>query len=258
MIKSVFILILLLSGSTVFSQWQGMFTGNVLGDNVTMQLEENGNNEITGWMKDSQQQYTITGTAQGKMLVANAVENTYNLNFVLTGTIRDSYADFVLSFEYNGEKNSNPFTLKKQGDNITSEIKSENTISISQNESLPTGATRDQNLVGKWSKNETYQSGYGDGSMSGNITSSLFLLSDGSLGNGGSNATISGENYYGNSGSSQAEIIPNVSWYTIGNQLYLSVTENGKTQDTHLGQYYVEDNKLLLTGSNGVKIFMTR
>ena len=254
----MFIPILLLSGSTIFSQWQGIYTGNVLGDNVTMQLEDKGNNEITGWMKDSQQQYTIAGTKQGESLVANAVETTYNLNFVLTGTMRDTLADFVLSFEYNGEKSSNPFTLKKQADSNNFEIKGEESISINQHQSIPKGATRDQNLVGKWTKNETYQSGYGDGSMSGNITSSLILLSDGSLGNGGSNATMSGENYYGSSGSSQVAIIPNVTWYTIGNQLYLSAIENGKTQEALLGQYYVEDNKLLITGSNGVKIFMTR
>ena len=69
---------------------------------------------------------------------------------------------------------------------------------------------------------------------------------------------MSGSNYSGQSTGQGGGIIPGAAWYTIGNQLYLMFTENGQTQNVALGKYYVEGNNMLLTGSNGEKILLSR
>ncbi|HSF89687.1 MAG TPA: hypothetical protein VLA46_09735, partial [Saprospiraceae bacterium] len=94
--------------------------------------------------------------------------------------------------------------------------------------------------------------------MGAGFSQSMTFLANGQLSEGGSFATMSGSNYSGQSTGQGAGVIPGVKWYTIGNQLYMQVTENGQTQEVHLGRYYVENNNMLITGTNGEKILLKR
>ena len=123
---------------------------------------------------------------------------------------------------------------------------------------FPSGASHPQELLGTWTKEELYQSGQGDSYMGASASESMTFLAGGRMAESGSSATISGSNYSGQSSGQGTGVIPGLVWYTIGNQLYLQVTENGQTQNVHLGKYYVENNNMLITGTNGEKILLTR
>jgi hypothetical protein len=49
-----------------------------------------------------------------------------------------------------------------------------------------------------------------------------------------------------------------VQWYTQGQHIWISGSENGQTQTVDLGRYYVEGNHLLITGNNGKRMLFSR
>ena len=113
-------------------------------------------------------------------------------------------------------------------------------------------------MIGTWTKEELYQSGYGDAYMGAGTSQSMTFLQGGRMAEAGSSSYISGSDYNGQSSDDGGGVIPGVIWYTIGNQLYMQGTENGRTQTVHLGKYYIENNNMLITGTNGEKILLTK
>jgi hypothetical protein len=232
----------------------GKYTGQVNGDNIEMTLQNNGDNTLIGQMKDSQQSYVVNASTNGNKLTGTALESTMGLTFELDGTLKGNQLPMKMIIEVNGQSNTMLVLFTKQG--FVSQATTTAPPQYSKPK-LPSNATNDPNLVGNWVKEEHYNSGYGSDAMSGSFSQSMILFANGSVSDGGSRAGVSGSNY---SGSSEGEVqaLPNVLWYNIGNQLYLQATENGQPQTVHLGKYYIENGKMLITGANGNKLFLTK
>jgi hypothetical protein len=232
----------------------GKYTGQVNGDNIEMTLQNNGVNTLNGNMKDSQQSYTVNASTNGNKLTGTAIESTMGLTFVLDGTLSGNQLSMKMTIEVGGQSNTMLVNFTKQGGVTQTTMTAPPQYSKPK---LPSGATNDPNLVGNWVKQEHYSSGYGSDAMHGSFNQSMILLADGSVSDGGNQAGISGS-FYSASSAGEVQALPNVSWYNIANQLYLQATQNGQTQAVHLGQYYIENGKMLITGANGVKLFLTR
>ena len=100
--------------------------------------------------------------------------------------------------------------------------------------------------------------GYGDNFMGGNFSQSIIFNNDGSVIEGGSNASMSGSNYFGQSLDNNTTSAGNIKWYAIGNQLHLIIYNNGSWQSVMLGTWYAENNHLLITGQDGKKVLLSR
>jgi hypothetical protein len=112
---------------------------------------------------------------------------------------------------------------------------------------------RDPALVGKWVRQSNYNSsGFGQGSMA--TETSLVLLADGQVADGGSRTVVGGSSWSGSSSKQGGSILPGLIWYTQNRQLYLQITEHGQTQVQLLGSYYVENQNMLVTGTDGTKV----
>jgi hypothetical protein len=242
--------ILILSQIPLFSQntFVGKYTGQVNGDNIVLTLQNNGENTLTGNMKDSEQTYVVNVSFNGPKLTGTG------LTFVLEGTLSGNQLPMNMTIEIGGKTNTTLVQFTKQGSSISSTTTTPPQYSKPK---LPSSATNDPNLVGNWVKQEHYSSGYGSDAMHGSFNQSMILLADGSVSDGGNQAGISGS-FYSASSAGEGQTLPNVSWYNIANQLYLQATQNGQTQAVHLGQYYIENGKMLITGTNGNKLFLTK
>ncbi len=242
--------------STAQTAFNGTYEGFYNNDNMVMTLSSEGNNTVVGDMKDSQQKYDIEATTNGNAIRGTAHEPTLGITFNFEGVLKGSELPLNFTLTANGQTANIAIKFtKKQAQNRSSAATT--TPPQYSKPQLPSGATNDPNLVGKWTKNESYNSGYGDNAMSGSFSQSMVFFADGSVSDGGSRAGISGSNYSGSSqGGSQA--LPNVLWYNIDNQLYIQATDKGKAQTVHLGRYYIENGKLLITGTNGQKLFLTK
>jgi hypothetical protein len=232
----------------------GKYTGQVNGDNIEMTLQNNGANSLNGNMKDSQQLYTVNASTNGNKLTGTAIESTMGLTFVLDGTLSGNQISMKMTIEVGGQSNTMLVNFTKKGGVSQTTTATPPQYSKAK---LPSNATNDPNLVGNWVKQEHYSSGYGSDAMHGSFNQSMILLADGSVSDGGNQAGISGS-FYSASSAGEVKALPNVSWYNIANQLYLQATQNGQTQAVHLGQYYIENGKMLITGANGNKLFLTK
>ena len=232
----------------------GTFNGSVNGDNLTMNLQKSGENSVIGKMRDSQQNYDVKATVNGSQLIGTAVEKTLNLTFIMNGQLNASQLKLKMTIEVLGQKQEIDVFMNKQG---AAEATTETSKTTSMPVKFPSGATNDRNIVGTWVKSENYNSGSGDNFMGSSFQQKMMFFADGTVADGGSQANISGSNY---SGSSQggAQATPGVYWYNIGNQLYLLISQNGKTETAHLGRYFIENGAMLITGTNGKKLLLTR
>lgn len=235
------------------SQWSGKFTGIINGDNVMLDLNQNGN-LVTGTMKDTYQTFDVTGEVSGNRFAGEATEKSLALTFTLLGEKNNDVINFRLLIDLFGQSSETPFTVTKQGHTSSSVPSNAGT----QRVSFPAEATFPSALVGKWTKNETYNSGYGDNFMGGNFSQSVIFNIDGSVLEGGSNASISGSNYFGQSSDNNTTSASNIKWYAIGNQLHLMIYNNGSWQSAMLGTWYAENNHLLITGQDGKKVLLSR
>ena len=253
---------LMLSGIDVEAQqvWVGTFKGNVNGDAATLTLQSAGPGKVKGTLKDTYQTFEVTGETTGNRFAGDAKENTLGLAFVLLGELNGNTAEMKLVFELLGQISETPFTLIKQNSSSTTSAanNSASTKAKTGGTSLPAGAKLDPNVVGKWTKNETYNSGYGDNFMGGNFSQSLIFMADGSVAEGSSSASIGGSNYSGSSKGAGSGVIDGLRWYTKANMLWLSIDQNGQKQEVELGRYYIENNRMLITGKNGEKILLSR
>ncbi len=244
-----------------FAQFEGKYSGTVNGDNVSLTLEKSGANTYKGVMKDSYQTFTVQAQADNGSLTGTAIENSMALTFLIEATINGNQMPTNFTLNAGGQSqtfsvNFTKINTQTQGNSTAAPTKSASSTDKYQKAKLPSGATNDPNLVGNWVKEEHYQSGYGS-TMNGSFSQSMILYADGKVAEGGSSASISGSDYSGQS-TGQGKLLPNVFWYNIANQLYFQVTENGQTQSAHLGKYYIENGKILITGTNGNKLFMTK
>jgi hypothetical protein len=148
------------------------------------------------------------------------------------------------------------------GTEIPVELDRENTAADSGRSDTPAGnpvaaKQHDQALVGSWTSQSNYNSGgYGQGSMSSEST--LILLADGRVADGGSRTVVGGSGWSGSSGGAATGVVDGVYWFTENKKLYLQAVQNGKTEVQALGKYYMENNHLLITAENGGKVLFYR
>lgn len=249
--KATLLIVLLMSVAGLHAQWAGTYHGTVNGDAVVMNLQQTGTT-ISGDMKDSQQTYTISGTVNGNSFTGTATENTYAIQFGLTAEKANAILNCQLIIEMNGERAEVPFTVEKAGE-ASVEQTAATTETIPEKIPFPADATFPTALQGKWTKSETYNSGYGDNYMGSTFSQSMTFFADGSISDGGSSATMSGSDYSGQSSDSGSGKLPGVGWYAKKNNLYLIAFAEGKWQSVLLGTWYTENNHLLITGANGDK-----
>ena len=256
--KFLFSLLLLSSVFNVsISQnpFSGTYNGKYNGDNIVLMLQNSNSNSLIGKMTDSQQSYEVIATSKDNQIQGKAVEKNLNLTFILNGQLVGSQLNMRMTLELTGQKQILDVVFVKQN-NTVSATKPATTMPP-QKVKFPNSAMHDPNLVGMWTKSETYNSGSGDNFMGSNFEQSMVFFADGSVGEGGSRASMSGSNYSGYT-EGGARALPNVYWYNIGNQLYIYTTENGQTASTHLGKYYIENGAMLITGVNGQKVLLQK
>jgi hypothetical protein len=238
-----------------FSQtnFAGTYSGTLNGDQLELTLQKGSGNALSGKMKDSQQQYEVTATINGNKLSGKAVETTWGIEFAMNGTLTGNKLNMELTLNVLGTKQvMNVEFLRKVAAATPS------SVSNDKKPGLPPNARNDSRLVGTWAKEELYNSGYGDNYMGSSFTQSMIFYQDGSVADGGSQSTISGSNYSGNSQGAGSGKLPGVVWYNIDNQLYLRATQNGQTETVHLGKFYIENGKMLITGPDGKKTLLSR
>ncbi|NJN34246.1 MAG: hypothetical protein HC817_08340 [Saprospiraceae bacterium] len=239
--------------SPSFAQFEGKYTGTANGDNISLTLEKSGINTYKGVMKDSYQTFIVQAQINNNTLTGTAVENSLAITFLMEATMKSNQMPTNFTFNSNGQSQTFSVNFTKVGAPAKN---SSTTASTFSNAKLPAGASHDPNLVGNWVKEEYYQSNYGS-TMGGSFSQAMILYADGKIAEGNSRASISGSDYSGQS-TGQGKLLPNLFWYNVGNQLYFQGAENGQTQTIHLGKYYIENGKILITGTNGNKLFMTK
>lgn len=230
----------------------GSYSGSHNGDALFLVIQDPVGNMYSGLMKDSYQSYSLSLVKSGNTIQGTATESSLNLVFQVSGTIPARPTDqlvLTLAIEVQGTPAVMEIAFSKQSHTTSSTL-------IPTSPTLPGGAQHPVQLVGTWTKEELYQSGYGDNYMGAGFSQSMTFLSNGHMAEAGSSAHISGSNYSGQSSGGNSGVIPGVLWYALDNQLYLLVTENGVTQTYHLGRFFVEGNNLLITGTNGEKTLM--
>jgi len=256
-----FLFVLIWPNSSAWSQGQqdllsGDYYAVFNGDNMSLNVEHESGSSYKGLMKDSYQTYQLTLDLSGVAVSGVATESTLGLTFQVTGQVQTAQLALRFSIEVQGEQKSMDVAFNRSGS--APDKPSEHLPQILDEVIFPSGAAHPQELIGTWTKEELYQSGYGDSYMGAGSSQSMTLLEGGRMAEAGSSSYISGSNYNGQSSAGGGGVIPGIGWYTIGNQLYIQVNENGQTQSTHLGRYYVENNSMLITGTNGEKILLTK
>lgn len=241
----------------VFSQtsYNGKYSGQVNGDQVKLNLQLVSANQYQGAMEDSQQKFNIKAELKESQLVGFATEVSMGLDFQFSAKLESHQLIVSLFLAEIGMTEPLVFNLIR--DQQASDAKPPAHSNSSQgNQSInfkfPKDAQHHPELSGIWRKEEQYNSGFGDTYMGASSSQKLILYSNGAVADGGSQTTLSGSNYLGQSeGGFQA--LPNVFWYNVSNQLYLVSIEDGKTNTVHLGKYYIENGAMLITSSNGTK-----
>jgi hypothetical protein len=233
-------------------KWAGSYEGMLDRDLVKLTLVTSGKNIVTGTMTDSANKYDVEGTYVGNTFTGTATEKNLGLTFGMVSILNGNNMPTTLSMDVFGtiEKMEISFTRSTTG-KIASQVSAKNPV---------TDKKRDPRVVGLWVKESNYSSGYGFNDSYGamNVTEKMAFLADGTMAEGGSQANISGSNYSGSSSSDQNKIIEGLHWYTDNQKIYLVVTQNGQTQTVEMGKYYIENNNMLITGTTGEKLLLSK
>ena len=245
----------LMSITTSMAQWSGTYYGTVNGDNVMMTLKQV-ENSVTGTMKDSYQHFDISGTVSGETFTGIATEHSLQLEFQLNALKKGDLLDCKLSIEVLGNTSETPFTVQKEAEKSNESIAKSTAVTSAI--PFPSGATFPSALVGKWTQNESYNSGSGDNFMGANFSQSMTFYNDGTLSEGGSSASMSGSNYSNQSSGGGSGKLDGVGWYAKQKNFYLIVFNNGAWQSVHVGTWYAENNHLLITSTNGEKLLLSK
>ena len=234
-----FLLLINLATTLEAQDFSGKYTGTYNGDPVVLNLSAAGKNTYTGTMNDNHLTYEIAATATGKNLKGTCSEKSLGLSLELTGVLNGS--NLALGLNLMGSAIA--FDLQKAG--------AQTTAGSPKSES-PADAQHDPALVGRWTHQSNYNSGYGQGGMSSENV--MIFLADGRLADGGSRTVTSGSDWSGTSSADGAGVIEGMRWHTKQQQLFLQTTTNGKTETQLLGRYYIENNNMLITGQDGTKV----
>lgn len=253
--KLTAIFLILMTTTGLHAQWAGTYYGTANGDPVVMTLQEDGT-YVSGNMKDSYQYFDIEGTVTDQRFTGTASENSLNVVFDLNATRTGNRLDCILSIIVNGNKSETSFTVQKESE--TMEESPTPVTAIPTEIPFPSDAQFPAALSGRWIQNESYNSGSGDNFMGANFSQSMTFHSDGTLSEGASSASMSGSNYSNQSSGAGSGKIDGIGWYAKQNNLYLIVFNNGNWTSVLLGTWYAENNHLLITGTNGEKILLSR
>ncbi len=241
------------NGSTI--RFAGHYSAKVDESNLTLIIEPKLAATYTGVLNDGFTSLTLELELTGSTFTGLGKESSTGVEMNVNGEVKGDQLHFNLVLDPYGEEDD--FEVDFTRDNANQKdaaIGSNQTSDVN----FPAGATHPQELLGTWTKEELYQSGYGDAYMGAGSSQSMTFLSGGRMADAGSSSYISGSNYSGQSSGEGGGVIPGVTWYTIGNQLYMQGMENGQMQSVHLGKYYIENNNMLITGTNGEKVLLTK
>ena len=226
--------------------FSGQYTGTYNNDPVVLLLSTIAANTYAGTMTDGTLNYQVNATGAGNTLKGNCTEPTLGMNLDLIGVLSGNNLQLSLSIL----GSTIQVALVKAGSPATTKPASK---PATASKPLAANASHDPALVGRWTKQSNYNSGDGQaGSMS--TEEHMLFYEDGRLADGGSRTVTSGSDWSGSNGSEGAGVLPGVFWYSKQQQIYLEVTENGKTQTVLLGKYYIENNNMLITGQDGTKM----
>ena len=237
------------------AMFAGHYSARVGENNLTLVVEPKAGASYKGVLNDGYTSLTLELELTGSAFAGLGKESSTGVEMNVNGEVKGDQLHFNLVVDPYGEDED--FEV-----DFTRDIANQNDIAIESNQTsdvhFPAGATHPQELLGTWTKEELYQSGYGDSYMGAGSSQSMTFLSGGRLAEAGSSSYISGSDYSGQSTGQGGGVLPGVSWYTIGNQLYMQGIENGQMQSVHLGKYYIENNNMLITGTNGEKVLLTK
>ena len=205
-------------------------------------------NEIVGKLIDGDAQYSISAIAEGTVLQGTANHLAYEIKADITGRLIQNKLSLTLNFNMNGTVNVAKIELDK--------VKIINHDYQDTKSRLPVGAMLDPRLIGKWTKEENYNSGSGNEFMGASFSQSILFNADGTLSEGGRQASISGNDFLGQSKSINNTAVSGVLWYTLNSQIYLIIHQNTSDHEIVLGKYFIEGSNMLISGSNGVKMLM--
>lgn len=233
----------LLPGFLLAQDYSGQYSGSLNGDAVTLSLQGN-NSQYTGELYDGSNRYTVQAAIRDKNLSGTCTEVNLGFSFDLAGVFQGATLNLQLTLL-----------------GITQEIVLQKTgTQAPAGKTAATGGAnrkpRDPALVGKWTRQENYNSGYGGGYMSNE--SSLVFLADGRVADGGSRTVVGGSDFSGKSSGAGSGIVEGLTWHTENQQLYLTATENGKTQTQCLGRHGFHENAMMITAQDGTKVLFYR
>ncbi len=246
----IFIVISLPAGSQAI--FNGLFRGLHNGEDIILKLNQVNAKEVQGVLSDASSNYDVRAEIAGNRFAGDALHTSLGLKPAILGELKNDVLSIILLFEIAGDKTEVKVDLKKESADAPS-------VTISNlNLQIPKNAGNDIRIVGTWVKEEIYNSGGGDNFMGSAFSQSLTFFNDGSVADGGSAATISGGNFFGQSQQKESHKTPGVVWYTRSNQLFLGVVEQGTQQEVALGRFYIENGNMLITGSNGTKMLLRK
>ncbi|MDQ3142812.1 MAG: hypothetical protein M3Q56_11265 [Bacteroidota bacterium] len=226
----------------------GEYTGTITNnEKVYLALSQNGH-QFSGILKDEHFSYEVSARMIEKSLQGIATNTEHGLVLNLIANISNNGLNAVL--EIGGVQLNIDFA--RIIDQKPTEKIGQKSIQNSSAIKFPPQAQHDPNIVGKWTRQSNYNSGYGaEGSMS--TEESTIFHPDGSLSDGGSRTVTGGSNWTGTTESNASGIFHGIKWYSVGNQLYFISNENNKLSTELLGRYYIEDGKMLITSIDGTK-----
>ncbi|HLT54332.1 MAG TPA: hypothetical protein VKZ97_10585 [Flavobacteriaceae bacterium] len=245
-------LIIVLSScqDTAQAQIEGYYQGEINGGKISLTLDNDGHGNLKGKMQDEHQIYNIEALVTDNCLKGNATENNLQINLIVSGCLKNNQIEMSFDFSNVGLAEIQKVVFTKQSS--VKDVDNENQPSIHND------TNRDAEVVGLWKQEQLYNSGYGDNYFGGSFTQKVVFYADGSIADGGSQATMSGNDYSGNSTSTNSGKIAGVTWSTKNRHLYITVTQNGQTQTVDVGKYYVENGKMLITDKNDNKTLLVK
>lgn len=237
-------------------QFAGHYSAMVNGEKITLIIADKAGPSYTGTLHDGYTTLDLKLQLTVNMFEGVASDAAQNVNIGVDGEINGDQLIFYFIVDPYGEEEDEQIIFSRDVASMTTpNAKSASAAGVIV---FPSGATHPTEMIGTWTKEDLYQSGYGDAYMGAGTTQSMTFLADGRMADAGSSSHISGGNYSGQSSGQGTGILPDVSWYAIGNQLYLQGIENGQPQNIHLGKFYIEGNNMLITGNNGEKVLLTK
>jgi hypothetical protein len=212
---------------------ENVFSGTFLGSqngvesSVTFKVK---NNNATGNMSINGKGGKLTGTISGNTCAGSALDDETAQEFDFLAKINGNQLTFTMILpQYNNQEVV--LNLTKQG-------------KTSQPKTSKTSSSRDQNLIGTWRFTEILSSGSGEYRMSMSTDYFIQLNAD------GTSATWTGSSGGGSSDISfydgESSNLVKATWNTEGKALYLTDVNTKMKEGVY---YYVEGNKMMLTGN---------